>query len=98
VTRPRNRPVGGRYYVVVGADGMARDVGTGTSDIIGRTLPDERIVECVAMPSVTVRQTAGGWTGDFYAVFVNGTRVGEAMFDDAARDFARDLRRALRGK
>jgi len=93
MTRPRNRPVGGRYYVVVGADGMARDVGTGTSDIIGRTLPDERIVECVAMPRV--RAQCVNATGSI--VCVNGIEVFSGDHG-AVHDLARDLRRALRGK
>jgi len=87
MTRPRKRPVGGRYWVVVDASGSARDCHTDKRTAIGLTLPTERLVECVAMPRVVVREGA---------VFVNEIEVMWGRHPARAKQFARDLRRALR--
>lgn len=58
-----------------------------------------RVVECITMPRVTVRELPEDpdrW--ECYSVRVNGVEILATAIEPRAKEAARNLRRALRGK
>lgn len=93
----------GRYFVVVDAADVACEVVSSGEDVAKARVAvldqkwgrGHRIVECIAMPRVTVRFAGFAYGEDHYAAELNGlcTATGPKAY---ATKFARDLRRALR--
>lgn len=95
----------GRYFVVVEPDGdslafeslaEAKRCEDAWDRDFYRSKPN-RIVECIAMPTVRVDTVTIRPGTNWFGVFVNGVRTSEAYKSRAvAANLARDLRRALR--
>ena len=83
-----------RYYLALGGDGI---VGAGhTAEQASEwAVSDHRIIEVAPVPRVRVKNTGG--TQPEWSVYVNGFCVRWFGVLGFANDYARDLRRALKG-